>query len=370
MTTTPSSPALRLLFWESTSRCNLACRHCRRQDTDDASADRDMTAAQGRGMLADVATLGRSVVVFSGGEPLLRDDWSDLAGYARDLGLPTALATNGTLIDTPMAQAIARAGFHRVSVSLDGADAATHDAFRGLAGSFAAAADGCRRLVELGVPLQINCTIARHNVDQLDMLAELARRLGAMAMHLFLLVPVGCGVELAESHRISPDKYEDVLRWVLRERRNGQLEVRATCAPHFQRVQAGDGSRAACGSLPDDTGDSNRASPKPLALSRSDCATLTGCLGGVTVAFVSHRGEVFPCGYLPVPAGVLDADGGGFSRIWRESDVFSALRDRALLKGKCGRCDYRQACGGCRARAYAATGDYLASEPMCAYQPS
>jgi radical SAM protein with 4Fe4S-binding SPASM domain len=297
--------------------------------------------------------MGKPIFVFSGGEPLVRDDWQELAAYAHDLGLPTALATNGTLIDPPTARRIASTGFHRVAVSLDGADSRTHDAFRGVAGCFDAAIEGLRLLRSAGVPIQINATIAGHNDSQLDQLYDLALSLGAVALHLFLLVPVGCGVQIEQSHQLSPRRYEQVLQWLVRQasrlsdRRDAYptaLELRATCAPHYYRLAAQSLGRNGL----------------PPGRSR-------GCLCGQSVIFVSHRGQVFPCGYLPIECGnVMDEP---LDLIWDRSPILRNLRDPSRLTGKCGRCEFKAICGGCRARAFAATGDYLAAETACEHQP-
>ena len=333
-------PPLRLLFWESTARCNLACAHCRRLDVAEAAAREDLTTDEFRAVLDSTATLGRPIIVFSGGEPLMRNDWQELAAHAASLGLPTALATNGTLVDEALARRIAAAGFRRVSVSLDGADAATHDAFRRVDGSFDRALAGIAALRSVGAAVQVNATIAAHNVEQLDGLYALAVSVGAEALHLFLLVPVGCGVEIERTHQLPARRYEQVLEWILDRQEAGGLELKATCAPHYYRLAAQRG--------------------RALGHSR-------GCLGGLAVAFVSHKGEVFPCGYLPVQCGSVRER--PFAEIWRDSDVFGDLRDFERLKGKCGRCDFKGICGGCRARAYALTGDYLAAEPACTYRP-
>ena len=328
---------LRLLFWESTARCNLACVHCRRLDTHEA--DDELTTDEFKRVLDSAATLGRPIVVFSGGEPLLRQDWEALAGYAAKLHLPTALATNGTMIDGKLAGRIAAAGFHRVAVSLDGADAETHDAFRGAAGAFRQALDGIRALRTNSVPVQINCTIAGHNVHQVEAVYALAETVGAEALHVFLLVPVGCGTAISDSHQLDARKYEQVLGWI-REHQSGSLELKATCAPHYYRIAAQAG----------------------LDVSRS-----RGCLCGLSVVFVSHRGQVFPCGYLPVDCGSVREQ--PLADIWRGSKVFAELRDFSRLRGKCGLCEFKGICGGCRARAFAETGDYLAAEPACTYAP-
>jgi len=331
-----AGPPLRMLFWESTSRCNLNCAHCRRLDR----PDRELTSEQFAAVLDSAAALGKPIVVFSGGEPLLRDDWPELADHARGLGLPAALATNGTLIDDTVAEQIASAGFGRVSISLDAADAETHDAIRGRRGAFEMTMAGIAAMRDAHVPFQINATLTRRNADQLDELYDLAARLGAVALHLFLLVPVGCGLHVAATHQLSAQRCERILEWVCDRQTQGPLELRATCAPQYQRIAA------------------QRGLVRPGT---------RGCLAGTGVLFVSSSGEVFPCGYLPVSCGsVLDRD---LAAIWRDSHVLAELRDINRLGGKCGRCRYKAICGGCRARAYAATGDYLAAEPACAYEP-
>ena len=339
--TSSESRPLRMLFWESTARCNLQCLHCRRLETSREASREDLSTDEVKRVFDSAAALGEPVVVFSGGEPLMRDDWEELAAYAGGLNLPTALATNGTLIDAKTAGRIVSARFRRVSVSLDGADNATHDAFRGQAGAFERALEGIDELHRAGTPLQINATVANHNADQLDALYALAGSLGAEALHLFLLVPVGCGVRIAQTHQLAPDRYESILNWVFEHQDTGALRVRATCAPHFYRVAAQRG----------------RLPPHSR-----------GCLCGVSVAFVSHTGEVFPCGYLPVHCGSVREN--DFAQIWRTSRVFADLRDYSKLRGKCGRCEFRAVCGGCRARAFALTGDYLAAEPACTHQPA
>lgn len=328
---TPPAPPLRMLFWESTVRCNLSCSHCRRIETSD---DNELSTAEAKTMFASLAELSRPVVVFSGGEPLLRDDWEELVRAAADMQLPTALATNGTLIDDSVAGRISDAGFRRVAVSLDGADADTHDRLRGQAGAFASAVAGMEALRRADVPVQVNCTVSRRNVAQLDRLRDLSRSLGAEAMHLFALVPVGCGVEPAQTDMLASPDYAGVLRWAEGLVGDGDLELRLTCAPQQVRVLSQDAR---------------------------------GCLCGVSVMFIGHTGTAFPCGYLPVDCGSLRQRSA--ADIWRDSEVFAALRDRSQLLGACGACEDRQACAGCRARAYAATGNYLSADPTCPFGP-
>lgn len=362
MTTPPTKPArpLRMLFWESTARCNLACSHCRRLDVQ-TSPD-ELTTADVKGLLKSAAKMGPPVFVFSGGEPLLRNDWEELARFAAALGVPTALASNGTLIDAAMARRISRANFSRVALSIDAATAEAHDAIRG-PGSFDLTARGLAELAKLGVATQINVTVTRANVGQLDDMLTLAQQARVAAMHLFMLVPVGCGVSLAPSQQLSPQQYEQVLNWICdrqveqakaagRPGRPGQagraglgktaVELRSTCGPGYYRV----------------------AAQRGMKLARPG---LRGCLGGVSVVFVSHTGEVFPCGYLPVSCGSIRQE--PLETIWQGSEVLADLRDFDKLKGKCSRCEFQAICGGCRARAFAQTGDYLTEEPHCLHEP-
>lgn len=354
MTATDRSwPTLRLVFWETTSRCNLRCAHCRRLDTADEAAAADLSTTQAQAMIESLAAFASPILVFSGGEPLMRPDLFELAAVARERGLPIALASNGALVDESMARRIHAAGFQRVSISLDGADAATHDGLRGLDGSFDAAVAALKRLRAAGVATQINCTIARHDMTQLPEVVALGERLGATAVHFFLLVPVGCGEQIAEAMMLSPREVEDALGRLADLAETSALHVKATCAPQYYRILRQRGSKPS-GRAADAAGPAKGTAAK-------------GCLAGTAVCFVSHRGEVFGCGYLPVVAG--DVTRQSFETLWRDSEVFRKLRDPAALRGKCGRCEYVGLCGGCRARAYYAFGDFLAEEPACIYQP-
>jgi len=308
-----------------------------------------MTTAQVKGFISTLPEVGKPIFVFSGGEPLKRPDIFELAEHVRSVGLPAALATNGTLVTKAIARQIVEVGIRRVSVSFDGPDAQTHDQFRGK-GAFEAAVAGARLLREQKISLQINSTIARHNYDGFDRIYELAFSLGADALHLFMLVPVGCGMKLPESSMLKSAEYEKALHWIYDRSREGKIQMKATCAPHYFRVMRQRGK-------------------KPEARSQKPEESFTkGCLAGQTVAFVSHEGEVFPCGYLPVSSGNVTVT--SFPKIWRESRVFSELRDDSQLEGKCGVCEYKKVCMGCRARAYAATGNYLAEEPNCDFAPT
>jgi radical SAM protein with 4Fe4S-binding SPASM domain len=386
----------RLIFWEVTKGCNLRCIHCRASATE-LSSPSDLSTRTALGIIDQIAATANPILVLSGGEPLYRSDIFQLARYATDKGLRVALATNGTLVTKEVARMIVDSGVKRVSISLDGADSLTHDTFRGIPGAFDAAVYGLRNLKALGMSVQINMTIARHNAKQLPQVLDLAKSLGADALHTFLLVPVGCGVDIAAEQMVAPEEYERMLNWFYDQSLEGGIELKATCAPHYFRVvrqrrvaerhsaEAAAQAKAArkVASDPSAIGPADMVMPgstgillQPAAHPGNghpgghphDMNAMTkGCLAGTGVCFISHEGEVYPCGYLPVIAGDLRKQ--SFSDIWENAEVFRQLRETDNLKGKCGCCEFRNVCMGCRARAYAATGDFLDEEPFCVYQP-
>ena len=373
---TGTHPWPRLVFWETTAACNLVCSHCRRTDVADKVTPDELSTQEAKSMIEELSNWGRTILVFSGGEPLMRPDIFELMSYANQKGVIVALATNGTLIDQDLAKRVRESGVDRVSISFDGADEATHDAFRRLPGSFRSAMAGAQALRAEGVPLQINVTVAKHNADQLDRMVSLAKDLGAVALHLFLLVPVGCGMEIAEEQTLHADAYEETLNWLYEtERKEPDLQLRATCAPHYFRVvrqrqaaEAAAGRGQAAGAPNGRQGATGHPGSGGHGGERGSLHAATrGCLAGTGVCFVSHTGKVYGCGYMPVEAG--DVRQAPLADIWQTSDFFAELRELGTLKGKCGRCGYGNVCGGCRARAYGSTGDYLAEEPFCAYQP-
>ena len=373
-------PAPRLVFWETTAGCNLKCIHCRRITIADQLTPQDLSTQEAFKMVDEIAATGKPVFVLSGGEPLFRPDILDIARYATDAGLPVALATNGTMVDDAMAAKIKASGVQRVSISFDGADAATHDAFRGIEGSFEAAIKGFRALRNVGIPVQINTTVAKHNQSQLNDVLTMAKDLDAIGLHLFLLVPVGCGVEIAEDQMVSAADYENILNWLYdMEQKETEIQFKATCAPHYFRVmrQRKAEERRAGVVVSNGNGHSHGnghgASSMPASYDRQVNghphmhAATKGCLAGTGVIFVSHRGEIFPCGYLPIEAGNVRDE--AFGDIWQDSPLLAEMRDPDLLGGKCGICQFKHLCSGCRARAYGTGGDYLAEEPFCAYDP-
>jgi heme b synthase len=343
-------PPLRLLAWETTRRCNLACLHCRAA-AGSGPYPGELTTDEGITLLDDLATMGQVVVILTGGEPLLRDDIYDLAAHGTKLGHRMVMAVNGTLLTPVIAARLKEVGIQRVSISIDGATAASHDTLRAVPGAYEGALSGIAACKEAGLPFQINTTVTRANRAQLPAIHELAIKLGAAAHHVFVLVPTGRGEEIPDQ-LVHPEEYEETLGWLLARQKEGRLFVKPTCAPQYYRLWRQDA--AARGE-------------KITAASHAMEAMTKGCLGGQGFAFVSYKGEVQPCGYLELTAGNIRET--PFPEIWAHSELFRQLRRVDDYRGKCHSCQYRKVCGGCRARAYALTGDVLGEDPICPYEP-
>jgi radical SAM protein with 4Fe4S-binding SPASM domain len=305
--------------------------------------------------ISDMLGAGESrfkpIFVISGGEPLLREDVFDIAAHATSQGLRAAISPNGTLITPDVVDSMVDAGIKRVSVSIDGSSAARHDAIRGVPGAFAGAVRGIEHCRDGRLPFQINTTVMRQNVDDLKAIHELSISLGAAAWHVFMLVPTGRG---KIDDELTPQGYEDILNWVYEAALDSPIPLRVTCGPQFMRLAL---TRKHESQTP----------PNLVGRERGLDRMSRGCLAGMGYCFISYRGEVYPCGYLPVLAGNVRQE--SFETIYRESPVFQRLRDLSSLEGKCGGCSFVHRCGGCRARAFGLTGNYLAEEPYCVYGP-
>ncbi len=334
---------LKRVYWETTAGCNLRCIHCRRLDILDQPDPDELTTAEGLKLIDDLRFFGRPVLIFSGGEPLVRRDLFSLLARARTHGLPIALSTNGTLVDAAVAHRLKDAGVYYASVSLDGAKPRTHDHFRG-EGAFQQTLRGFRLMRDAGIKVQINFTVTKKNVREVPAIFELAKAEKAIALYLFLLVPVGCGIKIAPSDMLSSEEVEEWLKWVVHKDQEGTFPLKAICAPHYFRVDH---------EMAED--------PPPISSERK------GCLAGIHMCFISHKGDVYPCGYLPLAAGNIRQR--PFRSIWENSGLFDALRDPSLLTGRCGACDFKAICGGCRARAFYTYGEVLAEEPYCHFNP-
>ncbi len=344
------TPPCRLIAWEVTRACNLACRHCRAEACMEPYPG-ELDTAECKALIDTFPDVGDPIVIFTGGEPLLRPDIYELVRYASDKGLRCVMAPNGTLVTAENAIKLKDAGIQRCSISIDGPDAASHDPFRGGAGAFDAALRGIEHLKNAGMEFQINTTVTRNNMHNFKEIFDLAQRLGAAAWHIFLLVPTGRAKDMQEEV-ISAEEYEQVLNWFYDFRKTTSMHLKATCAPHYYRIMR------------------QRASEEGLPVDREHFgmdAMTRGCLGGTGFCFISHRGIVQPCGYLELDCGDVRAT--PFPEIWKHSRQFLQFRTQSEYGGKCGPCEFHRVCGGCRARAQTMRGDYMAAEPLCSYTP-
>jgi len=344
---------LKWLAWEITRRCNFACVHCRSSSDLVAAEHPDVPLAEAKRILDDIAAFASPVVVLSGGEPLLRQDVFEISRYGDSLGLRMCLATNGSLVTAEICRDILQANIKMVSLSLDGANAASHDDFRGQAGAFA----GVMRAIELfrghGIPFLVNSSFTKRNQAEIPQVYRLVKSLGATAWYMFMIVPTGRGEDIM-AELIPAHVYDEILAWHYQtEKAENELLMRPTCAPHYYRVVRqmvkAEGERFTPRSLQFSTGGSK------------------GCLAGQLICLLDVDGQVLPCSYFPLSAGSIRRQ--SLRDIWENSELLQKLRDFSAYEGRCGRCEYIQVCGGCRARAYAVTGNYLAEEPFCAYQP-
>jgi len=329
---------LRMIAWELTRACNLACRHCRAAATSCVPPG-ELSTQEAFALLDDIASFAQPTIILTGGEPLLRADFFDIARRAHERGLRTVAATNGSLLDASAARRLLDVGVQRISISLDGSDAAHHDALRGVPGAFDASLRGIAAAREAALPFQLNTTVTTDNADQLPAIHDLAIRLGAVAHHVFLLVPTGRAAAL-RGMELDAARYEAILNWLADQFARSPIEIRATCAPHFYRILR------------------QRGIPTQAR----------GCLAGQSFCFISHVGDVQPCGYFDAQCGNVRRE--RLRDIWENAELFRDLRDHSAYGGKCGCCEFLDVCGGCRARAYEATGDPLAPEPLCAYHPN
>ena len=343
-----------VMSWNVTRRCNLKCPHCYINATNEELRN-ELTTEEAKNLIDQISEVSRPLLILSGGEPLLRKDILELIRYGTEKGLRMGLGSNGSLIDATVARQLKAAGTKTVSISLDSVNPQNHDDFRGVPGSWQKAVNAIKALRENGLLVQVNTTVTQQNQHEIDEIMTLAEQLGVENFHLFFLVPTGRGAKITD---ISPEFYENMIRTAFAKTARHKLNVRPSCAPQFMRIA------------------------KDMGLDMRQW--IRGCIAGLYYCRVYPNGDVTPCPYLPVKLGNVREK--TFSQIWFQSEVFKNLRDPGALKGKCGACDYRGLCGGCRARAYGLSsdfidfcgdlhepaelmGDYLAEDPWCVYHP-
>lgn len=351
-----------LVIWETTQACDLACRHCR-ADARPSRDYRELSTAEAKELMDDARRFGHPLFVLTGGDPLKRPDVVELVEYGASIGLRMAMTPSGTPLMTPeVIRQLADAGLSRLAVSLDGSTAAIHDRFRGVAGSWEWTIRMILAAREIGLSTQINTTVARHNVDDFEDLIALMEGLEISLWSVFFLVPTG----RARAEEVaSAEEFEAVFDRMYELSKTAPFDIKSTAAPQYRRVilqrqvqERRAGERAEV-PVPMTAG---------LGFSLADgVGRAKGVNDGDGFVFVSHRGEIYPSGFLPVSGGNVRTH--DLVGVYRHSPLFRQLRNRELLKGKCGVCEYRDVCGGSRARAFAVTGDYLEAEPFCAHIP-
>lgn len=352
-----------IVIWETTQACDLACLHCR-ASAQPARDRGELDTAEAKRLMDTVRQFGKPLFVLTGGDPLKRDDTVELVRHGTSIGLRMAMTPSGTPLMTPDVLARLRdAGLARLAVSLDGSNAAIHDRFRGVSGSFEWTVRMLDAAQKIGLSTQINTTISSHNLHDVEPTVQFITTLGIALWSVFFIVPTG---RARTSDLTTAEEFESVFHRLYDLSKTAPFDIKTTAAPHYRRVvvqrqvaerRAGEREGAA---TPLTAG---------VGFSLADgVGRARGVNDGNGFLFISHRGDIYPSGFLPVSAGNVRTH--DVVDVYRNSPLFRDLRDTNRLEGKCGVCEYRTICGGSRARAYATTGNYLASDPYCSYIPA
>ncbi|MDR0493132.1 MAG: radical SAM protein [Nitrososphaerota archaeon] len=343
-----------VMSWNVTRECNLKCSHCY-LNADEKKLSNELSTQEGKQLMDQIHEVSRPLLVLSGGEPMLRPDIFELIEYGAKKGIKMGLGSNGYLIDDAVAKKLKTSGIATVSISLDSHIPAQHDEFRGVDNAWERAVNACKSLRKNNVLVQVNTTLTHENYNQIDDIMSLAESIGVENFHLFFLVPTGRGTKLTD---ISPQKYENMITTTFAKVHRHRLNVRPSCAPQFMRIAQG--------------------------MNMDMRQWIRGCIAGMYYCRIYPNGDVTPCPYIPIKLGNVREQ--SFKDIWFNSEIFKNLRNPNCLKGKCGACEYKIQCGGCRARAYGLSSDfidycgdlhvpseqkkdYLAEDPWCVYQP-
>jgi len=339
-----------LVIWEVTQACDLACVHCRASAQPERNPA-ELSTEQGYRLLDEIRTFGAPLMVFTGGDPLKRPDLYDLIRYSVKIGLRTNVTPSATpLLTAEAIEGFQAAGIARMAISLDGPDAATHDEFRGIPGTFDRAMFALRHARDIGLDTQLQTTVTRRNMARLAEVAEIAKEVRTRMWSLFFLIVTG---RAAEGDDLLAPEYEQVFEFMYELSKTAPFGVKTTEAMHYRRYVAQ--------RIKAEHGITENQNAKGVAWRTA------GVSDGKGFVFVSHTGEIFPSGFFPVSGGNVLQD--SLTDVYRNSGLFLALRDTSQRRGKCGICEYRNICGGSRSRAYALTGDFLAEDPRCVYQP-
>ena len=339
-----------LVIWECTQACDLACVHCRASAQPERNPH-ELTTEQGYRLLDEIRSFGEPLMVFTGGDPLKRPDLFDLIRYAVKIGLRTNVTPSATpLLTAEAIEGFKAAGVSRMAISLDGPDAPSHDDFRGIPGTFDRAMFALRHARDIGLDTQFQTTVTRRNMKRLPEMAEIAKEVRTKMWSLFFLIVTGRALE---NDDLQAAEYEQVFEFMYELSKTAPFGIKTTEAMHYRRYVAQ--------RIKAEHGVTENENAKGVAWRTA------GVSDGKGFVFVSHQGEIFPSGFLPVSGGNVLRD--SLVSVYRNSNLFRTLRDTSQREGKCGICEYQKVCGGSRSRAYAFTGDYLAEDPRCVYQP-
>jgi AdoMet-dependent heme synthase len=339
-----------LVIWEVTQACDLACVHCRASAQGERNPS-ELTTEQGYRLLDEIRSFGEPLMVFTGGDPLKRPDLYDLIRHSVKIGLRTNVTPSATPLLTNQAiDQFKEAGVTRMAISVDGHDAASHDDFRGVPGTFDRAMVALRHARDIGLDTQFQTTVTRRNMEHLPEIGEIVKDMRSKMWSLFFLIVTGRALE---NDDLRADEYEGVFNFMYELSKTAPFGVKTTEAMHYRRYVAQ--------RIKAEHGVTENENAKGVAWRTA------GVSDGKGFVFVSHQGEIFPSGFLPVTGGNVLQD--SLTDVYRNSELFKTLRDTTLREGKCGICEYQKICGGSRARAFALTGDFLAEDPRCIYQP-
>ncbi len=324
-----------IISWNMTKDCNLYCKHCYREAGPNAKEKDELSTSESKKLIEGIKRAGFKILVFSGGEPLLREDLYELTEYAHSLGLIPALGTNGSLITKEVAAKLKKSKVHALAISLDSLDEEKHDAFRQAKGSFQRTIKGIKESIKAGLKVQINTTVTKSNLEEITKITDYIGDLGGHSHHPFFLVEVGRGKNIGKEG-LSKKEYKEIMDKILEKQKDTHIELKPTCAPQFMTM----------------------AKEKNMNMRFS-----RGCIAGIKYCCVLPNGDVHICPYLPIKAGSVREM--PFDEIWRKSEIFNTLRNYENYKGNCGSCGEIDICGGCRARAFSKTGDYLEGDSFC-----
>lgn len=339
---------MKIIAWEITKRCLLKCKHCR-AGAENISYDNELTLDESKLIIDSLSDELPLLLIITGGEPLLRSDVFDIISYASSKKIMVVMATCGSLITKKNLEKLKNSGVTKLSFSLDGYDAASHDAFRGQKGAFADVVRAANLAGGHAMPFQINTTLMKSNFKYLEKINDFATELGADLHDIFIMIPTGRADNI-RSELLDNIQYDEVLKWIATEVLTGRRKIRVTCAPHYSRIFK-------------ET--SEKLGIAPNLKSRPP----SHCMGGKDFFFISNTGQLYPCGFFPIESGDLRKFNYSFTTAEKESKLFSELKNQKLYLGKCAVCSYFSSCSGCRARALAINGDYLREEPFCSYIP-